>query len=586
MLKETQKPETDSEEAVERGLDRRQFLGGVSGLTAVGLSGALAGGAAGITGLGLAALGGQPARAEEIAPAKGAQRAEAAYKVRVEAAERQRKLGIPEHPTNGDEELYPSRIGNFHKTLPHNEFGEVDKAAYDMMHKAIATGDFKALDAVPGGGRFGFQDAIGGLAFNLDGPDSAAIATPPPPPIASREYATQLAELYWMSVLHDVPHLEYPSSPLVKQACEDLSRLSGNPGPRDPTTGKVTPQTLFRAPYPGVTDGPPVSQILLQRFRYDGIPINPKISTNLAGGDFLTHPAEWLDALNGFVKWPPQEEPRDPVSRFIRNGRDLARLSAQDDIYSLYLRSFIVLAGVAGVRTTQANPYMKSNRQFGFPTFGAAHLAQLLGGVHVARNAFYVKWNVHRYLRPEQGGGLVHFLKTGKREYPIHDDLMKSPVLDLRFEANQKVNKDRLGIEQGSYLLPQMTYGAPTHPSYVSVHATFAGACITILKAWYDETVPWPEPVQPNADGTELIPYVAGKDGPPLTIGGELNKLCSNITFGRNSLGVHYRVDSEQGNHLGEECALRTLAEQKATVPQPSFSGFTLTRFNGEKVTV
>jgi len=29
------------------------------------------------------------------------------------------------HPTNGDEELYPNRIGNFHKTLPHNSIGEV-----------------------------------------------------------------------------------------------------------------------------------------------------------------------------------------------------------------------------------------------------------------------------------------------------------------------------------------------------------------------------------------------------------------------------------------------------------------------------
>jgi len=261
-------------------------------------------------------------------------------------------------------------------------------------------------------------------------------------------------------------------------------------------------------------------------------------------------------------------------------------LSLQDEIYSLYLRATLVLGGVAGAKPAVASPYMGSKRQWGFATLGAAHLAQLIGGTRVTRNAFYSKWNVHRYLRPEAGAGLVHFKKTGRKDYPIHDDLLKSPVLDLTFEANHKRNRDRLQIDEGSYLLSQaLPFGCPTHPSYVSVHATIAGACITMLKAWYDESAPFPDPVQANADGTDLVPYVPGKDGPPLTIGGELNKLCSNITFGRNIVGVHYRCDSENGNRLGEECALRVLADQKATLAEP-FGAFTFTRFNGEKVTV
>ena len=91
--------------------------------------------------------------------------------------------------------------------------------------------------------------------------------------------------------------------------------------------------------------------------------------------------------------------------------------------------------------------------------------------------------------------------------------------------------------------------------------------------------------MQPSADGTTLIPYTPGKDGPPLTIGGELNKLCSNVTFGRNILGVHYRCDSEEGNRIGEECVLRVLAENKATFPEP-FTSFSLTRFNGKTVSI
>lgn len=573
---EKKQPETAGEpEGAERGLDRRHFLGAVGGLTV----GTLAGGLTGLAALGHA----NPATAKEIAPATGAKRAETAYKLRVEAAERERKLGIPEHRTNGDEERYATRIGNFTKTMPHNEFGEVDPAVYDAFCKAVASGDFQAVEAIPKAGRVGYQGPLSGLAFNLEGPDSAAIPAAAPPPIASREYATQLAELYWMAALRDVPFLEYPTHPLVKQACEDLSRLSGNPGPRDAQSGKVTPQTLFRAPYPGVTDGPLVSQFLLRRFRYDGIPIDPKISTNVAGSDFLTHVPEWLESLDGFPKNPPAADPRDPVLRYIRNGRDLARLSAQDDVYSVYFRALLVLTGS---RLAASNPYMRSNRQGAFPTYGAAHIAQLVGAPRVTHHAFYLKWNVHRYLRPEQGGGLTHFRKTGRRDYPIHEDLLNSPVLDLIFEANRKQNRDRLQVDQGTYLLPHvMSFGSPTHPSYVSVHATIAGACIAALKAWYDESAPFPDPVQPSADGTALIPYVPGKDGPPLTIGGELNKLCSNVTFGRNILGVHYRCDSEEGNRVGEECMLRTLAEQKGNQPEP-FTSFSLTRFNGEKVTI
>ncbi len=32
--------------------------------------------------------------------------------------------------------------------------------------------------------------------------------------------------------------------------------------------------------------------------------------------------------------------------------------------------------------------------------------------------------------------------------------------------------------------------GSPTHPSYGAGHATVAGACVTILKAWFDHGRP------------------------------------------------------------------------------------------------
>jgi hypothetical protein len=57
-----------------------------------------------------------------------------------------------------------------------------------------------------------------------------------------------------------------------------------------------------------------------------------------------------------------------------------------------------------------------------------------------------------------------------------------------------------------------------------------------VLKAWFDENVPMPNPVVPTADGIMLVPYT-GPDAGNLTIGGELNKVAANIAIGRNMAG-------------------------------------------------
>jgi hypothetical protein len=41
------------------------------------------------------------------------------------------------------------------------------------------------------------------------------------------------------------------------------------------------------------------------------------------------------------------------------------------------------------------------------------------------------------------------------------------------------------------------------------------------------------KPVAPNADGTVLVPFT-GPDADRLTVGGELDKVASNIAIGRN----------------------------------------------------
>jgi hypothetical protein len=134
----------------------------------------------------------------------------------------------------------------------------------------------------------------------------------------------------------------------------------------------------------------------------------------------------------------------------------------------------------------------------------------------------------------------------------------------------------------GSYLLP-MAYpvGSPLHPSYPAAHAVTAGAGITVLKALFNESFVIPGPVTPSDDGLSLAPYT----GASLTLGGELNKLASNIALGRNAAGVHYRSDGVEGIKLGEAIAISILRDT-ATLYNEVFPGFSFTKYDGTPVTI
>ena len=119
------------------------------------------------------------------------------------------------------------------------------------------------------------------------------------------------------------------------------------------------------------------------------------------------------------------------------------------------------------------------------------------------------------------------------------------------------------------------------HHSYGAGHATVAGACVTVLKAWFDESFVLPDPVVASPDGLSLVPYT----GPPLTVGGELNKLAANVATGRNFAGIHWRTDYSESVKLGEAVALSILRDQRSTYNE-TFRGFTLTKFDGTKVSV
>jgi len=186
---------------------------------------------------------------------------------------------------------------------------------------------------------------------------------------------------------------------------------------------------------------------------------------------------------------------------------------------------------------------------------------------------WFQKWFVHRRLRPEEFGGRIQIDMTGQRYYPIDEEIQKtSSVLERVFK------------KYGTYLLPMaFPEGSPTHPAYGAGHATVAGACVTILKAWFDESFILPNPVVPNKDGTKLVPY-EGDDKNKLTVEGELNKIAANIAIARNGAGVHWRTDYSASVKLGEAIAIGILQEQKLTFNE-NFS-FTLTKFDGTALTI
>src|SRR5689334_12318728 len=166
-----------------------------------------------------------------------------AMQIRNNAATFQNELPLPDHPSNGDEQLYGNHIANFSKGLPHNDQGEVDAQAYGKLMSALSTGKWDDFEAVPMGcpdaaRRMKFTNPESGAAFNLMGADSHHLAIPPAPRLNSAEQAAEAVELYWKALARDVPFTQYDTDPVTQAAAADLSMLSDFRGPK--SGGKVT----------------------------------------------------------------------------------------------------------------------------------------------------------------------------------------------------------------------------------------------------------------------------------------------------------------------------------------------------------
>jgi hypothetical protein len=240
----------------------------------------------------LAPFGAAAQAADFVGPLMPRQRQQRIFDCRRAAAQAELDSDPPEPATNGDEDRYPDRRASFSKTLPHNEFGEVEPDAYRQWLAILYSGDPARFAEAPRD-----SEAVERLnnpqatyAIDLVGPDATALPLPPPPPFASQKTAAEMAELYWLALMRDVAFREYAGHPLATAAIGDLRAIG---------FGELTPATLFRGETAGDHRGPFVSQFLLRDIPYGLKMVDQRFRVPSRDQSFLTTFDAWVACQRG-----------------------------------------------------------------------------------------------------------------------------------------------------------------------------------------------------------------------------------------------------------------------------------------------
>jgi hypothetical protein len=611
----TANPGTISNEAAatakepKKGSSRRDFLGKVGGIA----GGAAAFAAAGVPLSPLVggnftvaeAAAGQAQKTASTAastaggsfPVGGQVRRAFVLAVREQAALAEFAKPLPAQIPNSDESAFANDyyIGNFTKNLPHDNLGQVNPTAYKTFLKACTTGRQADWEAITLGGVAPYASPQAGLTVSLDGVDSGAITIPPAPTFSSAARADEMVELYWHALCRDVPFWQYGQEPLTTAAIADLNNLSSFTGPK--ISNQVTAQTLFRGNVVGDTVGPYVSQLFLLpttfglgNFAVDnssGLPAQ-QYFTYAPNLNYMTNSSEFLAVQNGqatvpskarsiFFDFGPNQIETAPL--YLHDGRSMCALVHIDELYqSYYFAATALLA--ANFPPNPGSPYSATltPEETAFAQFGGAHITAIMAdaALRALRAIWYQKYYVHRTMRPEEFGGWIHNNITGAGTYPINSEVLNSAAAQAVFTAN------------GSYYLPMaFPEGSPTHPSYGSGHAAVGGASVTVLKAFFNDQETFvANNITPmySPDGFSLVPYT-GADAAQITVGGELNKLASNVGVARDLAGVHWRSDYYQSMLLGEQSAIDLLKDVIQGYPETNPS-FQFTKFDGTPITI
>ena len=585
--------------------------------------------------------------------------------MRYEAADVAYNRPHPYQRSNGEENRYrlgaatnfPSYIGSFTKGFEHDADGFLVNPQNDDFQffiRACDMGDLASIQALNLNKNTAWRSQIAlaavakvrgwesmgaGLTYDLEGPDAQALTIPPAPILDSEELIAEMAELYWMALLRDVPFTTFGTNTNVKKAVMDLNSLNWFKNKSyyglhayqmarkrgyftTSAFDAFAPQNIFRGNVKGDDVGPFISQFL-----YVGNPSLGKSGASFGADqgligygaatidqrvrvakkvDYMTTWEQWLDVQNGanlrnLEEYDDSDNDnninREKGYRFITTPRDLCTYVHYDALHQAYFNACLILLGI-NAPVDPGLPFRlpdSVDKQTGFAQFGGPHILNLVSEVatRALKAVRFQKYNVHRRVRPEVVGGWIHRYATGQT---ANLDIMKNPVTILQalqlwpllkaHNASQNTNADRTGdpsASTDSFLLPMpFVEGSPMHPSYGSGHATVAGACVTILKAFFDEGYILPFAYVPTANGKNLTVDTASQG--TLTVENELNKLAANIAFGRDWSGVHYWSDQAESLRLGEQIALGILEEQKLQYGE-NFS-MTVPLFDGTSVRI
>jgi hypothetical protein len=584
-----------------------------------------------------------------------------------------------EHLNNGDEQRYASAnyAMSFTKGLDHDATtGLVNKTAdFDEFRSAIDLGyvdPFTSKVPVPNDKpRRQWEAPTAGVVYELQGPDSQAVTMAPAPALCSDELTFEMAEVYELALLRDVPFNRFDDGggsaaltaainrlndlQYAKDGFEGRPRLTNN-------NGQLDHQTVFRGSSPGVDKGPYLSQFMIigndiedstpedGYIMYGAQRIDQRVLEACEQDDYMMTWDEWHCVQQGYEVGPGQKF--TGKRRFIYTPRDLATYVHIDALYQAYLNACLILLDNGtpfdtgfnnlsgkgeGLLYDPANGSKAPLNAGGFALWGGPHILSLVTEVATRglKAVRYQKFNNHLRLRPEVLAARIEKAEDIESHFPTicgcFSDMANalSDVVDLVRDHN-----NNLAGESTALLPMAFAEGSPMHPAYGAGHATVAGACVTVLKAFFDTSALF---VKINGaagfhskqqilkrlesgDSVEVGAYqvknsgkkldfdkcghfklVEGKDKKsgkykkyakfisdddkkhccPLTLEGELNKLAANISIGRNMAGVHYYTDYYDSLRMGEKIAIGILEEQAICYTTDPFV-LSIPTFDGE----
>lgn len=390
---------------------------------------------------------------------------------------------------NGEETAYGMAFAaNYHKGLPHDTNGAVHPPSYHAMVRMLSGQEHGAIETLPMGAnrqgagtaedplrltepgnetappddRLGYRKLTSpftGHVYEMQGADAAAFGCQPAPRLDSAELAAEMAELYGMALLRDVPFTAITdgSGPNVAAVVSALASMPYfQPGFEPESDAErlryemrgtiASGADLFRGSTPGAKNGPWLSQFLLAGNRndqatfqnLDGTPAQNNamgpgfrgIRANVGhndgfvffgtqiidqrnivarpGVDYMTNWASWLDCqngvdFNGFDVFLGQR-------RYLTTPRDIATYVHYDALYQAYLTACLLMLGQPrDFPKDRGLPETNSRTRSAFASFGGPHILSLVTEVatRALKAVWRQKWLHHRRARPEQVAALI-----------------------------------------------------------------------------------------------------------------------------------------------------------------------------------